>query len=407
MIYVGIDVAKDKHDCSIINSDGKPLFKVFQIQNTREGFDKLFSRISSAEPDASNVKVGLEATGHYHLNLLGYLLDKSLPTCVLNPLQVSAFKKGVSLRKTKTDTVDARVIAKMLMSDMALRPYSDLLYQLDELKSISRYRFRKIQEQTKLKVSISRLVSILFPELEQCVSSLHLASVYALLSELPSAKDIASCNILRLTSILGKASHMRFKKAKAEEIKAAAKASIGRASPSLTLELKQTIKMAGVLNAEIKEINAEIEKIMRDIDSPILSIPGIGFINGAMILAEIGDFSRFSSPDKILAFAGISPSSHQSGKSISGHARMEKRGSRYLRFALINATRLACQHEPFRSYLLKKQAEGKHYNVAIPHAAKKLVRIIFALTRTNQPYKWSRDDLPSSAPAADICRFNP
>ena len=146
MIYVGIDVAKDKHDCFITNSEGEVLFQVFTIQNNRNGFDDLFSKIQSISSDASNIKVGLEATGHYSYNLLGYLINKGLPTFVINPLHTNLYRKSLSLRKTKTDKVDARTIAMMLMSDVNLKSYSDTSYHNEELKSLTRYRFDKVQE---------------------------------------------------------------------------------------------------------------------------------------------------------------------------------------------------------------------------------------------------------------------
>lgn len=177
MIYVGIDVAKDKHDCFITNSDGEVLFQVFTIQNNREGFDALFSRSQSVCPNMSNIKVRLEATGHDSYNLLDYLIDKGLPTFVINLLHTNLYRKSLSLRKTKTDKVDARTIAMMLMSDVNLKSYSDTSYHNEELKSLTHYRFDKVQERAQLKQSVSRLVTILFPELEKLVPTLHIASV--------------------------------------------------------------------------------------------------------------------------------------------------------------------------------------------------------------------------------------
>ncbi len=387
MIYVGIDVAKDKHDCFITNSDGEVLFQVFTIQNNREGFDGLFSRIQSVSHDMSNIKVGLEATGHYSYNLLGYLIDKGLPTFVINPLHTNLYRKSLSLRKTKTDKVDARTIAMMLMSDVNLKSYSDTSYHNEELKSLTRYRFDKVQERAQLKQSVSRLVTILFPELEKLVPTIHIASVYALLSELPSAGKIASCHLTHLTKLLENASRDRYSREKAIQIREAARVSIGSNMPAKSLELKHTLKLIGELDSEISEIESEIKRIMDQIDSPILTIPGIGYRMGAMILAEIGDFSRFDSPDKILAYAGASPSTYQSGQLESSYSHMEKRGSRYLRFALINAAKYVCHWDKtFGAYLQKKISEGKHYNVAITHATKKLVRLIYAMEKSGKPY---------------------
>ena len=159
--------------------------------------------------------------------------------------------------------------------------------------------------------------------------------------------------------------------------------------PAKSLELQHTIRLIHELDAEIEDIEAAIQSMMDEIPSPITTIPGIGVRMGAMILAEIGDFSRFDSPDKILAYAGMSPSTYQSGQlSLSGaYSHMEKRGSRYLRYALYNATKYVCHWEPaFAAYLAKKRAEGKHYNVALSHAAKKLLRLIYALEKSGLPY---------------------
>lgn len=219
------------------------------------------------------------------------------------------------------------------------------------------------------------------------ISTLHGKAVYALLSEFPSAQHIASANLKHLTYLLNTASKGRFKRASADEIREAARKSIGSYLPAKSLELKHTIKLIGELNSEIAEIETEIKKIMDAIDSPILSVPGIGQNIGAIIVAEIGDFSRFDNPDKVLAFAGCSPSTYQSGQMYSSHAKMEKRGSKYLRWALLNAAAYVCKWEPtFSAYLAKKRAEGKHYYVALSHAAKKLVRLLYHLELTGETY---------------------
>ena len=387
MIYVGIDVAKDKHDCFITNSDGEVLFKAFTIANNLTGFTELYQKIESVMEDVSKVKVGLEATGHYSYNLLGYLIDKGLPTYAINPLHTNLYRKSLSLRPTKTDKVDARTIASMLMSDVNLKSYSDTSYHNEELKSLTRYRFDKVKERAKLKSSVSRLVCILFPELEKLVPTLHMASVYALLSEFPGAKQVANVHLTRLTNLLTKASKGRYGKETAITFRDAARTSIGSNMPAKSLELKHTIKLIRELTSEIDEIENEIKIIMDEIHSPILSIPGINYRMGAMIIAEIGDFNRFDSPDKILAYAGFSPSTYQSGQLDGAYSHMEKRGSRYLRYALYNAAKYVCHWDStFAEYLAKKRAEGKHYNVAISHAIKKLVRVIYHLEKTNQQY---------------------
>ena len=388
MVCIGIDVAKDKHDCFITNTEGEVLAEVFTIPNTMDGFRCLLERIRSVAAPRDKIRVGLEATGHYSYNLLGFLLDSGLATYVLNPLHTNLYRKSLSLRKTKTDRVDARTIAAMLMSDVGLKPYTDTVYHNEELKSLTRYRFDKVRERAKLKQSVSRLVCILFPELEKLVPSLHLASVYALLDEFPGAKQIAGANLTRLKFLLSDTSKGRYGRDMAITLRDAARDSIGSVMPAKSLELRHTIRLIRELDAEIDEVEVSIQGIMEKLHSPITTIPGIGFRMGAMILAEVGDFSRFDSPDKVLAFAGLSPSTYQSGQLSNCYAHMEKRGSRYLRFALYNAAKYVCRWDPtFQAYLAKKIAEGKHYNVALSHAAKKLVRLIYALEKSRQPYQ--------------------
>ena len=346
MVSVGIDVSKDKHDCFIVNSEGEILADVFTIPNNMDGFHYLLQRIQDCANTQNKIKVGLEATGHYSYNLLGFLLDNGLPTYVLNPLRTNIYRKSLSLRKTKTDRVDARTIA------------------------------------------IARLVCILFPELEKLVPSLHIASVYALLEEFPGAKQIAAAHLTRLKTLLETASKGHYKRDMALEIRDAARNSIGSWMPAKSLELQHTIRLIRELDDEIAEIEKQIQAIMDELNSPITTIPGIGFRMAAMIFAEVGDFTRFDSPDKLLAYAGMSPSTYQSGQLKNCYPHMEKRGSRYLRYALYNATKYVCHWDPtFAAYLAKKRAEGKHYNVALSHATKKLVRLIFAMEKSRQPYR--------------------
>ncbi len=388
MFYVGIDVAKDKHDCCILGPDGEILFSPFTIPNTLYGFDELYEKIGSLTDDVSKIKVGLEATGHYHLNLLRSLLDNGLPSFVINPLHTNLFRKGQSLRKTKTDKVDAASIAMMLLTDKTLKPYSEKSYHNEELKSLTRYRFVKVQGRSLLKVSVSRLVSILFPELEKMVPTLHMNSVYALLSEFPGASHVASAHLTHLKHLLYDASKGHYGRDMAISIRDAASSSIGTVMPSKSMELKHTIRLIQVISAEIDEIESAINEIMDFLNTPITSIPGLKNRMGAMILAEIGDFSRFDSADQILAYAGLSPSTYQSGQLTSSHSRMEKRGSRYLRYALFNATQYVCIWDPtFKAYLAKKRAEGKHYYVAVSHATKKLVRLIYRMQLTGEAYR--------------------
>lgn len=387
MIYVGIDVAKDKHDCFAINSDGEILIENFSFKNNLDGFNLLFNSISNFNESFKNIKVGLEATGHYSNNILNFLTSKGFNVYVINPLQTNLYRKGQSLRKTKTDKLDARFIATMLITDN-LKPYSNLSYHISELKSLVRHRFRLIEERSKFKVSLSRLITIVFPELEKIVWSISQNSILYLLNELPSTKDISSCNLKHLTTLLEKYSKGKYSRDKAIEIRDLAKVSIGTNSPSISFELRQVIQTILFLQFQIDEIDKELKKSLDELNSPIMSILGISYVTAAFILAEIGDINNFDSPSKLQAFAGLDPSTYQSGKFTATHSTMVKRGSKYLRWALLTATRLVCMRDKtFNDYKNQKLAEGKHYFVALSHTSKKLIRVIFYLLKTNQTYQ--------------------
>lgn len=386
MVYVGIDVAKNTHDCLIVNGDGVIVSDPFTIDNNQDGFDRLLFKLESCHNDLTDIKVGLEATGHYGDNLLAFLVSKGLTTIVINPLHTNLYRKSLSLRKTKTDRIDAHSIVTMLRTE-TLKPYSQISRHIRELKSLSRYRFNLVQDLAQLKGSYARLCIILFPELEKMVPTLHLISIYALLSELPTAEAIATCHLTHLEDILSASSKGRYGNEKAVEIRNAANKSIGSYSDAKALELQQTIQRILSLEAQVAAIEAKINPIIDSLQSPIMTIPGISYRMAAIIIAETENFANFTHAEQVLAFAGLEPSVYQSGQLTSTHAKMVKRGSKYLRYALFNATKYVCRWDPhFGAYLAKKRSEGKPYNVAVSHAAKKLVRVIFHLVKTNQEF---------------------
>jgi len=387
MIFVGIDIASDKHDCCILSTDGGVL-STFTFPNNRRGFDFFFATVVEHcnEHCLSDVKVGLESTGHYGTNLTNFLLAKHLSVKIYNPLQVNMLRKAQSLRKTKTDKSDARFLAQLLFSDDS-KPYSQPLYYISELKTLTRTRFRLVEMRSRLKVSVHRLVAVLFPELPSAVWSVNQKSSYALLLEFPTAKSIAEAHLTKLTNVLLSNSHGRYGRDKAVKIRELAMQSIGLDSRAMGFELKQTIRLIQNLQAEIDEIEAEIKTVMLEIDSPVLTIPGVGFNLGAIILAEIGNIDNFDTPAKLLKFAGMEPSVYESGKYKATDTPMVKRGSKYLRWALMQAARLVAYRDAtFGAYMVKKRSEGKHFFVAKSHVAKKLVRVIFHLLKSGESF---------------------
>lgn len=302
MIFVGIDVAMNKHDCFVMNSDGEILIENLTIDNSIEGFDFLYSSLMNFSTNINKFKIGLEATGHYSNNIHQFLISKGFDTILINPLQTNLHRKAQTLRKTKTDKLDAKYITTLLIST-DFKSYQLPSYHISQLKSLSRYRFRLIGIITPCKTSLSRLVTMIFPELKSLVSSLDQNSVLQLLLNYPSPKHIANCDLETLSNLLILNSKGKYREEKAIQIQNYAKKSIGNYNKFDLIELQQTINHIIFLTNQLKEIDREIKKIIDSCASPIMTIPGISYTIAAFILSEIGDISRFSSSSQLLAFA--------------------------------------------------------------------------------------------------------
>ena len=378
MIYVGIDVAKLNHFASAISSDGEELIKPFKFTNDADGFQLLSSHLDSL-PDDSFI-IGLESTAHYGDNLVRYLVNNGHKVCVINPIQTATLRKN-NIRKTKTDKVDTYIIAKALMLQQSHRFVTVDDINMMDLKALGRFRQKSLKQRTRLKIQLKAYVDETFPELQYFFKSgLHQKAVYALLKEAPSAKDVASMHLTHLAHLLECASHGHFKKETASQLRVLARKSVGSPDSALSIQVVHAIEQIELLDSQIDHVEAEMTDIMKYLDSVIMSIPGIGYINGGMILGEIGDIRRFPGPKQLLAFAGLDPSVYQSGNFQAKRTRMSKRGSKVLRYALVNAAHnVVKNNSTFKAYYDAKMAEGRtHYN-ALGHCAGKLVRIIYKM----------------------------
>ena len=384
MFFVGLDVSLEKHDCCILNSKHE-VIRSFTVLNNAEGFsalDDVLAELACSE----DVKIGLEATGIYGDSLAAFLRRKGYDVCTINPLLSKKHQSATTLRKTKTDRSDAKNIA-LIIAASDFRPDLPVSYHISELKSLSRARFLTVKDRSALKNKVKRLVTMLFPELLKEFTDLFGASGMAVLRRYPSAQQLASCHVDTLTELLRKASRGIFGRDKAEHLRELAKRSVGAYSHAAVMELRMYLDRIEMLNAQIEEFEIEIKRLMDEIDSPILTVKGIGYVLGAMIISEIGDISRFDSPNKLLAFAGAEPSIYQSGKFTPTSGKMVKRGSPYLRWALFQAAGYVAEYsQTFALYRSKKLSEGKSYAVTRSHLVKKLTRVIFAILSVNSTF---------------------
>ncbi len=385
-LYVGIDVASEKHNCCMLD-DKERILCEFSFSNNADGFSLLLGKLQHpAIPVGVKRHIGLEATGVYGENLTEFLRRNGFEVTTFNPLTVKKQLTATTLRKTKTDKSDAKFLAVMLARGN-YEPDVPTLYHISELKSLSRRRFLLVKKRSGAKNVAKALISKLFPEYSKLFTDTFGATSTAILTKYPSARDIAACHPSSLAKLLEITSRGRFGIEKAKAIIEFAKHSVGCYSYADSLSLSLTLEEIAFYGKQIERLEIEIHEIFKEYPSPILTIPGIGEVIGAMIVSEIGNIERFSNPNKLLAYAGLEPSVYQSGKFMPSSGSMVKRGSPYLRWAIIWAARLAPRFSnTFGVYLDKKSAEGKHFNVATSHVAKKLVRVIFSLQKNNSVF---------------------
>lgn len=390
MFFLGIDIGKRSHVASVMNEEGKVILKGFSFPNSTEGGEKLLQKIISLSP-IDQYKVGMEATGHYWLSLFSFLDEHDFLIHVINPIQTDGWRKGTEIRKRKNDIIDSVLIADLLRYGTFVETsLSD--ENIFSLKQLSRYRTYLVGTASDFKRKIIAVLDQVFPEYDTLFSKVGIfgkASKEVLL-ELSSPDAINHISAGTLADLLGEASRNRLGMKKAEELKTAASHSFGVkfAQETFTFQLRSMIEQLKFLEKQITDTEKEIKKIMDDIDSVIETIPGIGPINGATILGEIGDINKFSSPAKLVAYAGIDASVTQSGEFEGTHNVMSKRGSPYLRKALFSAALVASRHDPvLKAFYEKKISEGKHHLTALGAVSRKLCYIIYAILKKNEPYE--------------------
>ena len=387
MYIVGIDISKFKHDCFIATETGQVVKDSFSFKNDCNGFNDFLNVLKSLD-NTQEIRIGLEATGHYGSNLKIFLHDNNYSFMEINPVFSERFRQETTLRKTKTDKIDAKLIASYILTH-EYKTYSLKSYHILSLKSLTRLRFRLIQARTKHKVRLQNIMDLTFPEyFSMFTDPFGSVSTY-LLNNYPSAEKLTKANFEALYSEISRISRSRFTKSKFEKLISLAKNTIGKSNDVYELEIISTMKMITIINEEINTIENKIESIMNQYQFKTQTIPGIGIISAATIVSEFGDFSFFNSPGQMLSFAGLEPAVYQSGtQKFTG--KMVKRGSPYLRYILMNVSTYIIKYDlTFYNYYHKKRDSGKAHRVALTHVAKKLIRVIYHLEKTNSVYNSS------------------
>ena len=381
MYYIGIDISKFKHDCAIIDDSGAVVSPSWSFANDHDGFSQFKSLLDSL---GDETRIGLESTGHYGMNLKLFLESNNFSFMEFNPLLINRFVKSKSLRKTKSDSIDCLMIARFLMT-VEYKPYPPLLYHIEKLKSITRFRDSLIRQRSRQLVELTNILDKVFPEFKPFFGGRFSVTALYILSNYPSPEKIANMNS-KSYDTLRKLSRGRFSTVDFAKLKQLAKNTVGNTEDYLLQELQIVLELYSQLDSKVDETEISIKECVSEMNPPMLTVPGIGIESAAVILAEFGDFSNFNNANQLLSFAGMEPGYFQSGTSETT-GKMVKHGSSHLRYALMNCAQTVVNYEPtFAMFYAKKRAEGKPHRVALSHVVKKLLRVIYTLQTKNLSY---------------------
>lgn len=396
MILVGVDVASEKHDVSIMRDTGEVIRDNFTIPNKESGYKKLLDEIEKAEKlyPSDKVRIGLESTGVYSMSLTEFLATHYEDSVILiNPILTSMFELSCHVHYAKTDKTDARGICRFLSKNEDIRPYAIVSYHTRQLRALYRER-TKLNK--RLNQDINRLkgqLHIAFPELlDKKHATIGLFEL-EFLSKYPTADSIRNMKPEKLVSAFSKVKYMRIDIARAKKLIEAAKTSIGSSALTEGFVIKETVERIRLYRKQINELSEAMVPLVKEEHGNLLTIPGLGAVTVAGIVGEIGDVSNYHGSDCLVAMAGLNPKVYESGNYAASHTRISKRGSSYLRNALYMAAQSMYMHgtEPIYSFVNKKRKEGKRKVCALDHAARKLCNIIFSMMKTRSEF------IPSSA----------
>ncbi len=386
MYFIGIDISKYKHDCFIATEAGITI-KAFSFDNNRIGFDLFLETLKSLDK-SQEIRIGLESTGHYGSNLKQFITSNNYTYLEFNPYLTHMFSKALSLRKTKTDKVDAKTISSMLGS-VDYKTLHTRFYHINELKQLVRYRHVQMVKRSKTLIELTNILDRIFPEYKPFFNERLASSAIYILKKFKSRARISKLSNKDYESIRsyskGKITYV-----KVQKLKSLAKSSVGYETKTDLLLLKHIIKHYEELSITLDSIEGEILSLMKDIPQTLTSIPGISLISAAIIIAELGDFKNFTNSAQIVSFAGLDTSVNQSG-TMETRGHLVKRGSGLLRMTFWQITFSSLRLNPtLYDYYLKKRSEGKHHKVAMVHTVRKLIRAIYHLGVNKLTFDYSQ-----------------
>lgn len=387
MILVGIDIGKNSHTFSIISKDsGEILVQPTEITNNNCGFSTLSTHFTPY--DKTELLIGMEDTGHYHLNLLKYLLDNHFTVALINPIVTDMTRKIQGI-VSKNDKLDSLTICDVISSNARKKSYriTNLdRFDLYEQRQLTRHHHNLKEELNIYTNRLQKCIDVVFPEYNQLFKTKYGSIYMQLLKTFVSAEKIANAELSELEPFFEKQRGRRISLTP-KLLQETAQNSVGIPSASEEIQIKHLIAQIELIQKQISEIDKKIEEFSLQMNSPILTIPGISHFSGTSILAEIGEICNYSSAAKIIKFAGLAPYEHQSGQYKAEHLPISKKGSKYLRKTLYQVILPVIRFNPvFQDYYNLKRSQGKGHRCAQGHCIRKLLRVIYHLLNTKQSF---------------------
>ena len=388
MIYAGVDIAKVDHVIGAVDETGAEVARPMGFKNSEAGFERCIAWLESVAESEDDVFVGMEATGHYWKACFAYLMAAGYRVCVVNPMQVHAMRKLKSLSGVKNDRIDSWLIAETLRQG----DYDETRLATDEvqaLKQLTRYHQGLKQELATVKTQAICVLDAYFPEYAALFSDMFGAASLKVLAECPTPSEVARKRASSIAKLLSEGSRGRLGDAKAAEVKAAAKSSVGirLGEEAASFQVRTMVSQVEFLNATIAKVEKEVASLLEKVEPNITTIPGVSTTTGAQIAAEIGDVRRFRNAASIVKYAGLNSGVDESGKYSAEGVPITKHGSPYLRRSLWLAANRARQYDPkLKEYYDKLRRKGKPHRVAVTAVARKLCHVVYAVMRDGKPY---------------------
>lgn len=381
--FIGIDVAKFKHTACVIDTDGVVHMAPFDFTNDSLGFNSLWKAIRPFV--MKDHLAGMEDTGHYGDNLRKFLFDKHCKVVMINPLVTTHIRKASN--KAKNDRLDSFTIASTMMNPSFYRNIRKQSVDYATIRQFTRMHHVRTEEINRYKNQLQKAIDIVFPEFNSLFKVKYSKAYLEVLDAFHSADTIANTDIRTLRDTLAVEGRGRAVSISAEELKEAARHSVGQHNEAIEMDISNLISLIKNLTSILAQVDKKIEEFSHQLNSPILAIPGISHFSAMSIISELGDITYFSSEKKLIKFAGLNPCVYESGTYSMPHTRLEKKGSKYLRKTLYQIIDVVIRFNPvFQAYYQKKRSQGKSYRCAQGHCIRKLLRVLYKILSIGGPF---------------------